>query len=285
VTTAVVTGYASIDYPAVLDGFFKADHTVLIKQRSADAFPRPGGCPIYVSRPLAASGATTAIVTWVGADDMADMFRDWVSDDGIATSGIATIETGATPMCFMIYQEDGSCCCCFDPGLLGQESLDTPQQQLIRDAELVCITVGPAEIGLQVLNLTNDDAAVAWVAKNDPISYSESLRAALGKRADYVFCNVHERAWIDAALDGRSRLAPLIIETNGSKPVKAEFRGHVEHVEVPPLRFNDASGAGDTLAGGCLAAIAEGVTDLGDIAAAGIAASRKLLQQRAIEDE
>ena len=185
----------------------------------------------------------------------------------------------------MISQEDGSCCCCFDPGLLGQESLDTAQQQLIRDAELVGITVGPAEIGMQVLHLTDDEAMVAWVAKNDPISFSEPLRAALGKRADYVFCNVHERAWIDAALEGRSKPDPLIIETDGSKPVKAEFRGHIEQVEVPPLRFNDASGAGDTLAGGCLAAIADGETDPGAIAAAGVAASRELLQQRVIEVE
>ena len=281
----VITGYASIDYPAVLDGFFKADHTVLIKQRSADAFPRPGGCPIYVARPLAAAGAATSIVTWVGADDMATMFRDWVRDDGISTQGVATIESGATPMCFMIYQQDGSCCCCFDPGLLGQESLDTRQTQLVQDAELVGITVGPAEIGLQVLGLVAEEAAVAWIAKNDPISYSEALRAELGKRADYVFCNAHERAWIDAALEGRSRPDPLIIETNGAKPVKAEFRGHVEHIDVPPLRFDDASGAGDTLAGGCLAAIIDGETGPGAIAAAGIAASRKLLEQRTIEDE
>jgi len=280
----VTIGYASIDYPAVLDGYFKPDQTVLIKQRPADAFPRPGGCPIYVARPLAASGCQTAMVTWVGVDDMAEMFRSWVARDGIDTAGIATVESGATPMCFMIYQEDGSCCCCFDPGLLGQEKLVQAQTELIKNADLLGVTVGPPNIGMQALELVADDAAVAWVAKNDPLSYPESLRAALGKRADYVFCNVHEREWINNALVGRERPEPLIIETNGPGQVKAEFNGKIEYLDVPRLRFDDASGAGDTLAGGCLAAIAGGETSARKIAAAGIAASTAMLKQRSIED-
>ena len=281
---AVTIGYASIDYPAVLDGYFMPDQTVLIKQRPADAFPRPGGCPIYVARPLASSGCQTSMVTWVGVDDMGEMFRSWVARDGIDTAGIATVESGATPMCFMIYQEDGSCCCCFDPGLLGQEALDTVQTELIRNAELLVITVGPPDIGIQALDLVADESAVAWIAKNDPLSYPESLRQALGKRADYVFCNVHEREWIDEALVGRERSEPMIVETNGPEQVKAELGGEVAYLDVPALRFNDASGAGDTLAGGCLAAIANGETSAKEIAAAGIAATTDLLKQRSIED-
>jgi ribokinase len=283
-TNAVAIGYASIDYPAVLGGYFKPNQTVLIKQRPADAFPRPGGCPTYVARPLAASGCQTSIVTWVGADDMAGMFRSWAAQDRISTSGIATVESGATPMCFMIYQEDGSCCCLFDPGMLGREVLDETQKGLIKNADLLGVTVGPPDIGTQALELVSDDAAVGWVAKNDPVSFPEVLRAALGKRADYVFCNVHEREWIDSAVVGRERPGPLIIETNGPEPVKTEFRGKVDYLDVPKLRFNDASGAGDTLAGGCLAAVAGSVTDPVEIAAAGIAAATELLKQRAVEN-
>lgn len=284
INKAVTIGYASIDYPAVLDGYFKSDQTVLIKQRPADAFPRPGGCPIYVSRPLAASGCHTALVTWVGVDDMAEMFRSRAARDGIDTTGIAAVDAGVTPMCFMIYQEDGSCCCLFDPGLLGQEALSQAQSELIRNADLLGVTVGPPDIGMQAVELIADDAVVAWIAKNDPLSYPEALRAALGKRANYIFCNAHEREWIDAALVGRERPEPLIIETNGPGQVKAEFNGKIEYLDVPRLRFDDASGAGDTLAGGCLAAIAGGETSARKIAAAGIAASTAMLKQRSIED-
>ena len=273
---AVTIGYASIDYPAVLAGYIKPNETVLIKQRPADAFPRPGGCPIYVARPIATSGCQTSMVTWVGVDEMAR--------DGIDIAGIATVESGVTPMCFMIYQEDGSCCCCFDPGLLGQEALDSAQTELIRNADLLCVTVGPPDIGTQALDIISNECAVAWVAKNDPLSYPESLRKALGERADYIFCNVHERGWIDAALVDRQRPDPMIVETNGSEQVKAEFGGEVDYLEVPTLHFNDASGAGDTLAGGCIAAIASGETHAKVIAAAGIAASTALLKLRSTED-
>ncbi len=282
---AVIIGYASIDYPAVLDGYFKADHTVMIKQRPADAFPRAGGCPIYVARPLAASGCQTVMITWLGVDSMAAFFRSTVERDGIDSAGIAAVETGTTPMCFLLYQEDGSCCCCFDPGLLGRETLNQTQTALLREADLLAVTVGPSDIAMQALELASDEAAVAWIAKNDPLSFPESLRMALGRRADYVFCNGQERSWVNAALTGRERSWPLIIETNGPSPVKAEATGTVEYVEVSPLSFVDPCGAGDTLAGGCLAAIAAGETDPKRIAAAGISASAALLRTRSIPDD
>lgn len=278
----VAIGYASIDYPAVLDGYFQADRTVLIKQRPTDAFPRPGGSPLYVARPLAASGCPTAIITWVGDDDMGRLFRSCAARDAIETGGISVVVAGATPICFVLYQADGSCCCCFDPGFLGREELSAAQAEMIAAAQLVCVTVGPPEIGRRALaELVSDDAALAWVAKNDPKSYPEDLREMLGERADYIFCNRRERAWIDAAQTRRKRPAPLIVETDGGAPVKVERGRYRDRLEVPPLRFNDASGAGDTLAGGCLAAVAAGETDATRIAAAGIAAAARLLRQRA----
>lgn len=277
---AVAIGYASLDYPAVLDGYFQGNQTVLIKQRPTDSFPRPGGSPLYVAGPLASTSCTTSIITWVGEDDMGELFRSYVAREGVDTGGISVVASGATPICFMIYQQDGSCCCCFDPGFLGSEELSQEQADLIREADLLCITVGPPDIGAQALALVSDDVAVAWVAKNDPQSYPEELRAKLGQRADYIFCNVHERAWIDAALTGRTKSAPLIVETNGAEEVKVECGDQIEYLVVPVLEFNDASGAGDTLAGGCLAAVARGESNAARIGAAGISAASHLLKQR-----
>jgi ribokinase len=283
---AVAIGYASMDYPAVLDGYFQPDRTVLIKQRPTDSFPRPGGSSLYVARPLAATACKTAIITWVGDDGAGELFHSYASRDGIDTSGIAVVGSGATPVCFLLYQQDGSCGCCFDPGFLGKEFLSKEQAELIKAADLVCITVGPPDIGMQVMmELVSDDAAVAWVAKNDPKSYPERLRLMLGERADYIFCNVSERGWIDSALLNRKRPRPLIVETNSAEPVNVEWGRRIDHLDVPRLSFNDASGAGDTLAGGCLAAIVEGETDAIQIAAAGIAAAARLLRQRSKEDE
>ena len=283
-TKVVVIGYASIDFPAVLDGFFASDRTVMIKRRPADAFPRPGGCPLYVARPIAAEDIPVSIVTWVGADHHGELFTSWTEQDGVGVEGIATIEPGDTPVCFMIYQQDGSCGCLFDPGMLGQESLTEKQNALIAGADLLCVTVGPPDIARQALALVADQCKVAWVMKNDPLSFPKELRVALASRADYIFCNRQEREWVDEALaETQSRRQPIIIETAGGDAVMAQRNNDAVRVEVEPLSFDDASGAGDTLAGGCLAAIVAGESDLRSVVSSGINAAGSLLRDRSYE--
>ena len=280
-TRVAVIGYASIDFPAVLDGFFGSDRTVMIRRRPADAFPRPGGCPLYVARPMAGDGIDVSIVTWVGADHHGELFTAWTEGDGVGVKGIATIEPGNTPVCFMIYQSDGSCGCLFDPGMLGRETLTGRQKELIAAADLLCITVGPPGIANEALDLVDGDCSVAWVMKNDPLSYPIELRTALAARADYIFCNRQEREWVDEGL-AKSALNrdPLIVETAGPDPVNAVRKNSHLRVEVNPLSFDDASGAGDTLAGGCLAAIVAGESDLHTVVASGIDAAASLLRER-----
>ena len=283
-TRVAVIGYASIDFPAVLDGFFAGDRTVMIKQRPADAFPRPGGCPLYVARPIADKGITVSIVTWVGADHHGELFASWTEQDGVGVEGIATIEPGDTPVCFMIYQQDGSCGCLFDPGMLGRESLTEKQKALIAGADLLCVTVGPPDIAKQALGLIDDQCKVAWVMKNDPLSFPKKLRAALASRADYIFCNRQEREWVDEALaETQSRRQPMIVETAGGNAVMAQRNNDAVRAEVETLSFDDASGAGDTLAGGCLAAIVAGESDLRSVVSSGINAAAALLRGRSYE--
>ena len=277
----VVIGYASIDYPAVLDGYFRGDQTVMIKQRPVNEFPRPGGCPLYVARPMARRGRDVVIITWVGDDEQGALFKRQAAADGIDTRGIATIESGSTPVCFMIYQVDGSCCCCFDPGMLGRESLTVVQEELLKKADLLCVTVGPPDIAMRALRLVSEQCAVAWVMKNDPISYPDELRIALASRARYIFCNDSERPSVDNALKEAGPIdSPLVIQTAGRDPVLVEQAGLSGRVDVPRLSFNDASGAGDTLAGGCLDSICNAQTEVTAIAQSGVDAATSLLRGR-----
>lgn len=259
--TAVAIGYASLDYPVILDGNFQGDHTVMVKSRPKDAFPRPGGSPRYVARSLVGGGVSASVITWVGSDDMGELFYHAIKADGINDDGIAVIKSEPTPLCLMLYQQDGSCGCCFDPGFMGREVLTANQGELIQKADLVCITVGPAKISQQALSMASDKAVVAWVAKNDPISYPQELCEQLGERADYIFCNEHERSWIDDALKSRTRLPPLIIETRGARNLLFCKGKEMATLAINRIDVNDTCGAGDTLAGGCLAAVMNGEID------------------------
>ena len=282
----VVIGYASLDYPAVLDGFFAGDQTVMIRQRPMDAFPRPGGCPLYVARPIARHDISVSIVTWVGTDANGELFVSHTREDGVGTDGIATVEGGNTPVCFLLYQPDGSCGCLFDPGMLGSEQLDEQQSELIADAQMLCVTVGPPDIARQALALVGEDCRVAWVMKKDPLSFPEYLRLALASRADFIFCNRQERTWFDEGLAQTSvRPETMIVETAGAGPVVAQSGSGNVRVEVEPIPVGDACGAGDTLAGGCLAASLGGESDVRRVVARGIDAAASLLRTRSTGGE
>ena len=92
-----VIGYASIDYPAVLDGFFEPDRTTMIRRRPVGAFPRPGGCPLYTAAPMAAAGIDVSVVTWVGSDDHGRLFASQARRRGIGADGIGRGRAGRYP--------------------------------------------------------------------------------------------------------------------------------------------------------------------------------------------
>ncbi len=277
---ALVCGYASLDFAVGLAGHYQPGHTVLINDRSSEPWPHPGGCALYCAKPLAAA-AHCQVLTWTGDDHHGDLYENEARAQGIDTSTVATVAGGATPVCMLVYERDGSCGCLFDPGFIGREVLTAVQQQAARQADLLCITVGPARIGERLLELARQDALVAWVAKNDEISFSASLRKALGMRADYIFCNPMERASVNAALQGRHRAAPVIVETAGSSAVVVE-QGELPRHTLPvcSLQVIDTTGAGDTLAGGTLAAVLSGETDSKAAVRQGIDAAYRLLLPR-----
>lgn len=279
-TKVALTGYASLDYPIILAGAFKANWTTEIRQRPPDGWPRPGGCHFYAALPLVRRGFDTSLVTWVGTDDMGHLYRRCCASQGISLDACAEITEGATPVCFLVYQADGSCACLIDFGFSGRETLTAVQEQHLRDSDLVCITVGPSATTARALEIVRPDATVAWISKNDPNSFTPEICRALGQRARFIFCNAQERRRIDdCALDRPED--QVVVETRGAGAVTIHHRNQVINIPVQPVAVLDTTGAGDTLAGGTLAAIAAGETDLSAAVVAGISAARELLEPRA----
>lgn len=282
--TAITSGYASLDFAVGLDGYYKVGHTTIINDRSSNPWPHPGGCALYTSKPIAAAGHCSKVLTWIGNDQHGEMYTKEAANRLIDTSAIAVVEGGATPVCMLIYEEDGSCTCLFDPGFIGQEQLTAAQEEAVRKADMLCITVGPPQIGERLVELISVDAIVAWVAKNDEISFPASLRKALGMRADYIFCNPTEREVINEAIKGRTKSAPIIVETGGTDEVSIEEEGRsLGSLSVSSLKVIDTTGAGDTLAGGTLAAVLSGETGMKVAVQKGIDAAYQLLLPRSAD--
>lgn len=283
---AIASGYASLDFAVGLDGYFKVGHTTIVNDRSSDPWPLAGGCALYVSKAFAAAGHCSKVLTWIGDDQHGQRYVNEVANHRVDSSAIAVVAEGATPVCMLIYQQDGSCSCLFDPGFIGKEQLTPAQEEAARKADLLCITVGPPQIGERLVGLSGDSEIVAWVAKNDELSFPASLRKALGMRADYIFCNPTERKAIDQAIQGRTRSAPIIVETHGTEEVSIEQEGRlIGKLSVSPLKVTNTTGAGDTLAGGTLAAVLSSEADMKMAVQNGIDAAYQLLLPRSADQK
>jgi ribokinase len=253
--SAVVTGYASLDYTVTLDRAPEPDRTATVLSRASE-FPRLGGSPAYVAAAMVAAGARDAApVTWVGDDAEGQRYCAALETLGVRSDGVA-IRPGRTPVCVLAYQPDGGCHCFYHPSLSEPLLLDEGQRELVAAADMVCVTVGPETATREVLAATAPHAILVWAVKADPRAVPPNLAAALAMRADIVVSSRREAGFVrDAfARAGARRSPPIRIETRGGEGVAILGDDSETLVSVETFRADDTTGAGDTFLGGFLAA-------------------------------
>ena len=270
-----VSGYSSMDYPVILEGRIRGDKTTRINHRDPSAWPRIGGCPAYVALAAAAAGQIARPVTWVGSDCLGSEYIESIKGRGVDDSAVERLSARNSPVAILAYQSDGSCACLYDPAFDGAEELSNRQMHALSNASHLCITAGPSHLTASILSCRSVGTRLYWVLKNDPHCFTPELRVELAKSADVIFCSRSEIGLIDSVDAGT-----IIVETSGSGKIRVKRRGHADQLEVRPLSVRDATGAGDTFAGGFIAAEMRGVEDPIDAAAAGAAAARTMLMAR-----
>jgi ribokinase len=283
VTRIAITGYASLDHVAMLDGVPRPGRTTTILDRPQHAWPRLGGSPAYVAAALVANGVPDAVpVSWIGADEAGEDYRRQLAQRHIPVEGIAVVDGARTPIAILAYEPEGGCVCLYHPGMPKTLALTSVQENLIAAADWVCITIGPPAAAEAVLATIGDKAKLAWVVKHDPRAMSLDLAAHIAGRADLIFCSKAEASFLHDALGSaaRDRSGAIIIETHGGSGALIRSREGERFVATVAMSISDPTGAGDTFAGGALAAIAKGETDPTAIVEAGHRATRMLLDGR-----
>jgi len=283
VTRIAITGYASLDHVVMLDGIPTPGRTTTILERPEEAWPRLGGSPSYVAAALAAGGVDAASpVSWVGEDEAGLDFRRHLEARNVLTDGIATVAGARTPMAILAYEPDGGCLCLYHPAIPKGLGLTLPQKQVIANADWLCITIGPLQATREALGALSPDGSLCWVVKDDPAALPPDLAAQLAARADLICFSAAEAAFIDRAFAsaGVRRAGQTLIETRGGAGAQVTVGGVTSFVASEPLAITDPTGAGDTFAGGALAALAGGETDPVSIVKAGHKAARTLLSGR-----
>ena len=272
----VVAGFATIDYVAQVEGDFTGRGTLLMRQGGADAWPRVGGAALFASAALVRAGVAAAPLTWVGDDADGEVYLNACHAAGVGLDGVAVMPDAPSTRCLLIYNADGTYGCLLRPGAA---ELTDAQSRLAVEATWLTIAAGPPAILRRLLEALSPTIRLAWIVKDDPACFPPDLVARLTRRADVVFCNAGERAWLEAGRDDPAPAGQVLFETRGAAGVRVEAAGEIVDLPVVPLTVDDATGAGDTFAGAALASLIGGASPLG-AAEAGIAAARALLSAR-----
>lgn len=282
-TRIAVSGYASLDHVVTLDGVPVPGRTTTILSRPRDSWPRLGGSPAYVAAALVRGGVEVASpVSWVGEDDAGQDFRRHLEARHIRTDGIATVAGARTPMSILAYEPQGGCLCLYHPAIPTEPGLTQAQRRVVAQADWLCVTIGPAGATREVLDALPAASGLCWVVKDDPRSMPPDLAASLAARADLICCSAAEAAFVRAAFRaaGTVRAGAIVIETRGGAGAEVTAQGETVFVPAENLPVTDPTGAGDTFAGGALAALAKGERDPVCIVRAGHEAAHALLSGR-----
>lgn len=275
-----VIGYASLDHMAFLDRPARPGQTATMVGRRAESWPRLGGSPAYVAAALVRAGVSAAPITWVGDDRDGRAYAQKLAAEGISSAGLAAVAGAATPMAILTYDPAGGCICLFDPGVPDAETLTTEQLAVMAGADWLCITIGPEGATRAALAALRPEQRLSWVVKDDPRAIPPDLARAIAARADVICHSAAETEFVASAGAARPRDGQIIIRTAAEAGATITTATATHHVAAEPLAVTDPTGAGDSFAGGVLAAIAGGQTDPEAIVKAGHAAARQVLEAR-----
>lgn len=275
-TAVVVAGFATVDYVVRVEGDFTGRGALPMRQGAVDAWPRAGGAALFASAALARAGVAAAPLTWIGDDGDGEAYRGACRRAGVLLDGVEATPGAPSTRCLLIYNADGTYGCLLRPG---PAILTESQRRLAAGASWLAIAAGPPESLRRLLDSVSPATRLVWIAKDDPACFPPDLAGRLALRSDVVFCNAGERAWLEARREGPKPAGQLLFETRGADGVWVEASGEAFGAPVAPLTVDDATGAGDTFAGGALAVLVGGGSPRA-AAEAGIAAARALLATR-----
>ena len=277
-----ITGYASLDHVTMLDGVPQPGRTTTILDRPENAWPRLGGSPAYVAAALVANGIAEAFpVSWIGDDAAAGAYLTQLTQKRIPHDGIVVVQGARTPIAILAYEPEGGCLCLYDPGMASEPTLSDVQRDLIAKVDWVCVTIGPQDATAAVLETVGPAMKLAWVVKHDPRVMPMPLAARLAARADLICCSQAESGFVREALaSAKPRQGQIRIETHGRSGAGFTCGEANGFVAASAVAVSDPTGAGDSFAGGVLAALAKGETDMASIVEAGHRAAAALLATR-----
>jgi sugar/nucleoside kinase (ribokinase family) len=278
----VATGYASLDYPALVTALPAPDTTCLVERRLSPWWPAFGGCGPLVARWLASLGLTAKLVTWIGDDELSRRYLDQLERSGVDTAGVVVTPGAATGASHLYYTATGEAVNFFHGGGAERDEATDTQLELARVADWLCLTVAPYRVNAALLEAAGPDTRISCVVKADRVSFPPDLMRRILARSSLVTFSRGERAFLRDATGSEQPLESLracsvAVETHGREGVRLFTAEGERFLSVDPVDATDATGAGDVFHAGMLAHLVLRSSDPLAATRAGVAAARQFL--------
>lgn len=278
----VVTGHASLDYPALVGALPAPDTTCIIERRLSRWWPAFGGCGGLVTRWLAAHGITAQLVTWVGDDDLGRRYLDRLERAGVDVAAVVVTPDARTGVSHLYYATTGEAVNFYDGGGSDCDVATDVQLEMARTADWLCVTPAPYGVNAALLDAAGADTKVSWVVKADPMSFPPDFVRQILARSALVTFSRGERSFLREAT-GRERPLELLgregfaVETHGREGVRLFTAEGAPFLPVEPVEAVDATGAGDIFHAGMLTYFIQICANPLAAARAGVDAARQFL--------
>ena len=244
-----VQGYSSLDYCVNLSGRFKSNSTTLISNRLVHQWPRLGGSPIWVSKGLRDPSLKINILSWIGTDSESDRYLNLIKKEEVDHKGIEIISEMRMPISMMIYEQDGTSSCLYDPGGTDYPLLSKIQLEQLKRSDWLCLTVGPWNNTKKSFQSIKEETKLALVFKGDEKAFPKNEIGGMIERCSLIFCNAYEQEHLGIPKKHKIKQDQILIVTQAGLGAKMYIGDEEKFIKNQPLKISDSTGAGDFFAG------------------------------------
>ncbi|MFP4345462.1 MAG: carbohydrate kinase family protein [Anaerolineales bacterium] len=217
-----------------------------------------GGMGANIAVALARLGNRVALMGATGDDEIGQVLRKGLREEGVDLSAMVLRAETATHSCFIAVNPRGERIIFGLPGTLVLEHPAELRRELLREAQALHLAPGYCSVALAAIEVARTAGAFISYTAGD-VQWPEGVPAVreIAARVDLLIVNRVEAALLTGHEQPREALRALlglvpgtVALTMGSQGVLVGSEGGLDHVPAFPVAAEDSTGAGDAFAAG-----------------------------------
>ncbi len=227
-----------------------------------------GGMGANIAVALARLGSRVALMGATGDDEVGQLLRERLQEEGVDLSAMVQRPETPTHSCFIAVNPKGERIIFGLPGTLVLEQPEELDRELLRQVEVLHLAPGYRSVALAAIEVARAAGAFISYTAGD-VQWPEGVPAAreIATQVDLLIVNRVEAALLTGQEEPREALQALLesVEgmvalTIGSQGVLVGAEGQIDHVPAYPVEVEDSTGAGDAFAAGLVTGLVRRLT-------------------------